>query len=99
AKLVVGNARGKSLTVIATAGWKVERTLTIEGDNLRQVAVSPDGRQAYVANMRNRGFATTRNNIDIGWVLGQRLTRVSLDSSDAFETLSLDPQGKAVGDA
>ena len=49
--------------------------------------------------MRNRGFATTKNNIDLGWVLGQRLTRVPLDGSVSFGTLSLDTQGKASSDA
>ena len=49
--------------------------------------------------MRNRGFATTRNNIDQGWVLGQRLTQVALDGSDEFATLSLDPRGQAAADA
>jgi YVTN family beta-propeller protein len=98
-RLVVGNARGKGLTVISTSAWQVERALPIEGENLRQVAVSPDGRTAYVANMRNRGFATTRNNIDLGWVLGQRLTRVRLDGSEPYETLTLDVQGKASADA
>lgn len=97
--LVVGNARAKSLCTISTESWTVERTQEIDGDNLRQVAISADGQRAYVANMRNRGFPTTRQNIDIGWVLGQRLTRVSLDGSAPFETISLDPQGKAVGDA
>src|SRR6185437_11435254 len=47
----------------------------------------------------NQGFATTRNNIDVGWVLGQRLTRVAIDGSEPFETLSLDPRGKAAADA
>jgi hypothetical protein len=49
--------------------------------------------------MNNKGFPTTRNNIDLGWVLGQRLTRVPLNGSDSFSTLSLDPQGRAVADA
>jgi YVTN family beta-propeller protein len=97
--LLVGNARSKSLSVIATGPWRVERTLPIDGDNLRQVALSADGRTGYVANMRNRGFATTRNNIDLGWVLGQRLTKVTLDGSEPFATLSLDVQGRAAADA
>ncbi len=50
--------------------------------------------------MKNRRFPTTRNNIDLGWVLGQRLTRVDLDGSEpSFATLSLDTQGKAASDA
>jgi YVTN family beta-propeller protein len=48
--------------------------------------------------MKNRGFATTRNNIDLGWVLGQRLTRVDLDGSGSYATLSLDKQGLAASD-
>jgi YVTN family beta-propeller protein len=97
-RLVVGNARGKSLSVIDVPKWKVESTLPIEGDNLRQIALTPDGQSAFVANMRNRGFATTQNNIDQGWVLGQRVTRVRLDGGEPYETLSLDPRGKAVAD-
>ncbi len=53
----------------------------------------------YVANMKNRRFPTTKNNIDLGWVLGQRLTRIRLDGSEEFATLSLDTQGKAASDA
>ncbi len=99
ARLLVGNARSRSLSAISTKDWAVERTLPIDGDNLRQVALSPDGSLGYVANMKNRGFPTTKNNIDIGWVLGQRLTRVPLDGSEPFATQTLDPEGKAVGDA
>ena len=100
ARLIVGNARSQDVSVVATASWQVERTIPVNGDNLRQVTVSPDGLFAYVADMKNRGFATTRDNIDRGWVLGQRLTRVALnDESSSFSTLSLDPQGKAAGDA
>ena len=99
ARLLVGNARGKSLTVIATASWTVERTIPAAVDNLRQVAVGPDGNTGYVASMSNKGFATTSRNIDLGWVLGQRITKVALDGSEGFSTLSIDPQGKAAGDA
>jgi YVTN family beta-propeller protein len=99
-RLLVGNARSQSVSVIDTRTWKVARKIDIEGDNLRQVAVSADGKTGYVANMRNRGFATTRNNIDLGWVLGQRLTRFALDGDGppSYATLSLDTQGKAAAD-
>lgn len=98
-RLLVGNARGKSLSVVSLKDWSVERTLPIDGDNLRQVVVSADGRTGYVADLTNRGFAITNNNIDIGWVLGQRVSKVTLDGSKPFETLTLDPQGLATGDA
>lgn len=98
--LLVGNARSRDVSLVSTSSMGVYRTIPIEGDNLRQVAISADGKKGYVANMRNRGFATTSNNIDLGWVLGQRLTRVALDSSEpSFATISLDPRGKAAADA
>jgi YVTN family beta-propeller protein len=99
-RLMIGNNRSQSISVIDTTSWTVERTISIAGDNLRQVAIAADGMTGYVANMKNRGFATTKNNIDIGWVLGQRLTRVMLDGSDSeYATLTLDPRGEAMGDA
>ncbi|MFO0910094.1 MAG: beta-propeller fold lactonase family protein [Isosphaeraceae bacterium] len=97
--LVVGNSRSQTVSVIDTAAWKIVRTTNIEGDNLRQIALSSDGTFAYLANMKNRKFATTANNIDQGWVLGQRLTRVRLQGEDEYATISLDPQGRAAGDA
>ncbi len=98
-KLVVGNSRGKSISVVDLSRFAVERTLPMLADNLRQIAVSPDGRYAYVAAMNNRGLATTSNNIDLGWVLGQRIERVMLDGSEPAENLTLDPRGDAAGDA
>ncbi len=98
--LVVGNVRSRDVTIIDAAKWAVSRTVMVDADSLRQVALSADGKTAYMANMKNRKFATTRNNIDIGWVLGQRVTKLALgDSSGDYETLSLDPEGKAAADA
>jgi len=97
--LLAGNARGQSVSLVSVSDWNVVKTTPIQGDNLRQVTFNADGTKAYVVNMRNRGFATTRNNIDLGWVLGQRLTEVALhDETEPFATLSLDPQGKAASD-
>jgi YVTN family beta-propeller protein len=98
-KLVVGNSRGRSVSVVDLARFAVERTLPMLAENLRQIAVSPDGRYAYVAAMNNRGFATTASNIDLGWVLGQRIERVLLDGSEPAESVSLDPRGDAAGDS
>jgi YVTN family beta-propeller protein len=99
ARLVVANARGRSVSVIDVPRFAVERTLPHEGDNPRQLVVSPDGRHAYFAAMKNRGFSTTLNNIDLGWVLGQRIVRVTLDGSEPADAVSLDPMGEAAGDA
>jgi YVTN family beta-propeller protein len=99
-RLVVGSTRSGSLSIIDLAAWTVERTVELEpgAANLRQVAVDPEGKYAYLVNMRNRGMATTQNNIDLGWVLGQRLTRVALDGTSPFETITLDVKGQAFAD-
>ena len=98
--LITTNARSKSFSVVDLASFKKTRDLNIDGDNLRQSAISPDGKYAYTVNMKDRGFATTRGNIDIGWVVGQRVTRSLISGTDetTYETVSLDPQGLAVGD-
>jgi YVTN family beta-propeller protein len=98
-RLLVSNARSQDVSIIDLKAWAVVRNLPIDGDNLRQVVISSDGKSGYVANMRNRGMATTRNNIDLGWVLGQRLTRIDLEGPPAYSTLSLDVRGEAAGDA
>lgn len=97
--LVVGNNRSKNVSVVDVAGFRVVNAIPIEGYNLRQVAVAPDGRYAYVANMQSQSFSTTESNIDLGWVVGQRLTRVDLKEPEPYDTLSLDPRGKAAADA
>lgn len=100
ATLVVGCSRAGALAFIDLASFEVRRVQGVDGANLRQVVVDPNGDFAHVTAMKNRGFATTKQNIDIGWVVGQRVARVALGSrSGSYETLSLDPQGRAAGDA
>jgi YVTN family beta-propeller protein len=98
-RLLAGNARSQEVSLLSTSPFKLERNVPIEGDNLRQVTISADGKLGYIANMKNRRFATTANNIDLGWVLGQRLTRVDLTADEPYATISLDPRGKAAADA
>ncbi len=99
-RLVAANSRSADLSVIDLGSWKVERTLPLEpgAANLRQLAIDPSGEYAYVVHMRNRGMATTQNNIDLGWVLGQRLSRVALDGKSDFESFTLDAKGLAFAD-
>ena len=97
--LVVGNARSRNVSIVDLASFQVARTVPIEGENLRQLTVAADGRYAYLANMKDRQFATTKNNIDQGWVLGQRLTRIDLKEPEPYATISLDVRGQAAADA
>ncbi len=99
ATILAGNSRSRNVSLINTSEFKITRTIPIDGDNLRQAAIASTGKFAYIAGMKNRGFATVSNHIDLGWVLGQRLTRVSLIDESPFDTLSLDPRGKATADA
>ena len=99
-RLLASNGRSRDVSIIDLKSWKLTTNFPVQGDNLRQINFASDGKTAYLANMRNRGFPTTKNNIDLGWVLGQRLTRIELSGSEPeFSTLSLDPQGKAASDA
>ena len=97
--LAVGNARGGTISLVDTSAWRVLASPRVDGVNLRQLVIDPESKYAYVANMKNLRFATTARNIDQGWVVGQRVTRVPLDGAAQFETLSLDPQGRAAADA
>lgn len=97
--LVVGNNRSSNVSVVDVADFRVVKTIPIEGHNLRQVAIDPGGRFAHVANMQSLGLSTTETNIDLGWVVGQRLTRVDLIEPEPYATLSLDPRGLAASDA
>jgi cytochrome c peroxidase len=45
-----------------------------------------------------RQFAITEANIRRGWVLASRIARLRLDVKSRREAISLDPQGRAVGD-
>jgi YVTN family beta-propeller protein len=97
--LVVGNSRSRDALVVSTATLQSVRRVKLAGVNLRQVAVSPDGSWAYVAHLFQRGFPTTRDNIERGWVLASRLSRIPLASDEApKEALALDTRGRAVGD-
>ena len=93
-RLLVGNARSQDVSVIdARRGRSSGRSRSTATTSGRSPSAA-DGKTGYVANMRNRGFATTRNNIDLGWVLGQRLTRVALDGSEPLRHALARPPGQ-----
>lgn len=97
-RLAVGNARSQEVSVIDTASWKVLYTVKLRGKNVRHMAVSPDAEWAYVTHIAERGSPATKDNIDRGWVIGNRLSRVPLKEDGPREAIALDPRGKAVAD-
>ena len=97
-RLAVGNARGRTVSILDAGTLKTLYEVNLRGHNIRRLAVSPDGEWAYVPNISERGFSTTRANIDMGWVIGNRLNRVSLKEKGPREAITLDKRGNAVGD-
>ncbi len=97
-RLAVGGARSQDVSVIDAVTRKVIDTVKLRGHNVRHIAMSPDSAWAYVPNIAERGRSATRPNIDQGWVVGNRLSRVPLNEEGPREAIALDPRGKAVGD-
>ena len=98
ARLVVGNTRDRNVAVLETATGAEAHTVRALCRNLRQIAVSPDGKWAYLPGITERGMPATKDNIDRGWVVGNRLLRVPLTEGGPREAITLDTQGNAVGD-
>jgi YVTN family beta-propeller protein len=97
-RLAVGNARSQDVSVIDIAGWKIDHSVKLRGKNVRHIACSPDGDWAYVLHDAERGRPATKEDIDLGWIVGSRLSRAPLKEEGPREAIALDPRGKAVGD-
>ncbi|MEZ0231123.1 MAG: hypothetical protein ACAI25_21080, partial [Planctomycetota bacterium] len=97
-RLAVGHARSMDVRVPDATDLKPLHAVRLRGHNVRQLAVSPDGAWAYVANVAERGGKTNKGDIDAGWVLGSRLSRVPLGQDGPREAIALDPRGEAVAD-
>jgi cytochrome c peroxidase len=68
--------------------------------NLRGLAFTPDGAALVCAHGVRREFPVSRENIEQGWVIDSRLTRLALqpDAEPASWQAALDTRGRAVGD-
>jgi len=98
-RLAVTCALSMDVRVLDAAKLEPLHTVRMRGHNLRQVAVSPDGAWAYACNIAERGAGTTKQNIDRGWVLGNRLSRVPLREDGPREAIAIDVRGEASADA
>jgi YVTN family beta-propeller protein len=97
-RLAVGNALSRTVTVLDAKTLQTTHTVRLRGRNLRHVAISPDGAWAYLPFIAERGRSTTKQHIDRGWVVGNRICRVPLDKAGPREAMAMDTRGKAVGD-
>jgi cytochrome c peroxidase len=68
--------------------------------NLHGLAFAPDGQHVVVAHEVKRAFPISRDNIDKGWAIDSRLTRLALDPKAVPHAwqIALDTRGAAVGD-
>ncbi len=78
-----------------------KRSIFDEGFNLGRPIVLPDSSQVVFASPINRTFPVTLNNIEKGWVIDNRLTKLPLPDGKYWQQkqLGLDTRGKAAGDA
>lgn len=97
-KVVVGASRSESAVVLDATTLEENYSIKLRGHNVRQIAFTPDSKWAYLPNIAERGRPVTKENIDQGWIVGNRLCRVPLTEDDAREAITLDTRGKAVGD-
>ncbi|MFN3487262.1 MAG: YncE family protein, partial [Planctomycetota bacterium] len=97
-RLIVGENLSRSVRIVEAPSGRTLYTVDLRGPNVRHIAVSPDGAWAYVPNLAERGSPVTRENIDRGWVIGARLSRVPLREEGPRAAIALDPRGQAVGD-
>jgi cytochrome c peroxidase len=68
--------------------------------NLRGLAFTPDGKALVCAHVVHREFPVSKENIEKGWVIDSRLTRLAIDpdAQPPLEQIALDTRGQAVGD-
>src|SRR5205807_7903905 len=68
--------------------------------NLRGLTFAPDGQSVLCAHAVRREFPVSKKNIEEGWVIDSRLTRLPLqaDAKPPRQQVALDTKGEAVGD-
>jgi cytochrome c peroxidase len=98
-RLAVSGGRSGQVRLWEVPGGKVVWTRKIEDAfNLRGLAFTPDGKALLCAHVVRRDFPVSQDNIDKGWVIDSRLTRLPLGAGGEQEQVALDTRGRAVGD-
>lgn len=100
--LLAADSFGGRLGLVNVSTLKLSAVRTIEGHNIRGLALSNDGRQLLIAHqLLNSGVPTTRSRVFWGTVMGNVLRMVSLShllpehaSEDDLETVRDEPIGR-----
>ncbi|MEX1232251.1 MAG: hypothetical protein WEB58_18545 [Planctomycetaceae bacterium] len=92
-EVFVHDARTKEL--------KQKRFVFDRAFNLGKPFIAPDSSHVYVTGAINRAFPIHPDNIEWGWAIDNRLTKIPLPEGPYWEQkqLGLDPRGNAAGDA
>jgi len=98
-RLAVSNSRSSEVMFFDAATLKPGRSIKTSGDALRHVAFSPDGKWAHVPHLYGRGWPTTKDMIGRGWVLANHVARCPVEGSGGRQSIALDVNTKAVGEA
>jgi len=85
----------------ATGRLLSRRALFDEPANLGVPALTPDAAACIVPHIAIRAFPVNEENIEKGWVIDNRLTRMPLPGGEYWNQrqMGLDPRGNAAGDA
>ena len=77
------------------------RTLLDQTGNVGLLAILPDSSASIVPHIVNRTFPVNSDNIEKGWVIDNRLSKLPLPAGEEWDQvqLGLDKRGDAVGDA
>lgn len=77
------------------------RTIFDDGFNLSRPVILPDSSQVVLTGPINRTFPVSLDNIEKGWVIDNRLTKLPLPDGKYWQQkqLGLDTRGQAAGDA
>lgn len=97
-RLAVGCSGDRGVAIVDTQLRELLYLERFAALNIGQMHVSGDGRYVYFPWIVYRQFAITEANIRRGWVLASRIARLRLDQKSRREAISLDPEGRAVGD-
>jgi DNA-binding beta-propeller fold protein YncE len=99
--LAATSTRSACVRVWDTATRKLLWERAIEDAfNLRGLVFAHDGQSLLCSHVVRRDFPVSKSNIEEGWVIDSRLTRLPLEvgARPSLEQIALDTRGRAVGD-
>jgi YVTN family beta-propeller protein len=92
------NSRSGQVVRLDRITGEVLRTITLhDAGNMNRIAIGPDG-SMVLAGMVRRSLPVSRGNIAEGWVIDNRLTRLTPEPDRSVEQVALDERGDALGD-